>query len=125
MIMKERLHEILLTEQPWVVIDGIGDDPDGFAWDFCAEVDNEEAAWLQQLQDLFTIGKMTSMNPVKNATSEINVSKEDIPKLVDELIRDRFFIDILKHDLKKLPYAKRLELKSVMPIELLELVDDV
>lgn len=123
--MKKRLHELLLMEQPWVVIDDIGDESNGFAWDFCAEVGSEDVVWLQQLYDLFTIGKMTSLNPIKNSTKDITVSKEDMPKVIDELINDVFFINVLKHDLKRLAYDKRLALKSVMPIELLDLVDDI
>lgn len=107
-MMKEQYR--LICESPWPEIL-----PD-FIWDFLAEVD---PAWLTQLISLYTDKEMESLTPNKNEVEVLTVTDEELKVITKNLIKDKIFLGLARHDFKNLTEEEQEVFLSVVPEELL------
>lgn len=110
-MMKEQFD--LICESPWPEIL-----PD-FVWDFFAELD---PAWLMQLVTLYTFKEMESVAKNRNEMEVLQVTDDELKVITKNLMKDRVFLGLARHDFKNLTDVEQEEFLAVVPDELLQAI---
>ena len=104
-----------LDEQPWVTAeDLLGPDGEEFVWDFCAEV----PGWLWQVYRLYTEGRMSTMDPVKNMEQERTFEPWEVRRLTAAMAADEWLLAKLRKDVTALSLEDKEKFLAVLPDEL-------
>lgn len=110
-MMKEQFD--MICESPWPEIL-----PD-FVWDFFAELD---PAWLMQLVTLYTFKEMESVAKDRNEVEVLQVTDDELKVITKNLMKDRVFLGLARHDFSNLSDVEQEEFLSVVPQELIQAI---